>query len=71
MIEELKLEAEFFNLRGLKQELEGPKPPGLDDVIEIDCRGTRIRTTRRVLANGKDHVGKFETLSKMFDPDCE
>ena len=45
-----------------------PRP---DDIIEIDCRGSRIRTIRKFLAKGKDHPGKLrELLSKLFDPEC-
>ena len=72
MIERLKLDAEFFNLRGLKEELARARPPGLDDVIEIDCRGTRVCTMKRVLAKGKTYpVSYFKLFAKMFDLDCK
>ena len=45
-----------------------PRP---DDIIEIDCRGTRVRTTRRIIAKGEGHPGLARrTLYRLFDPKC-
>ena len=72
MIERLKVEADYFNLQGLRHQLESPKLPGLDDNLEIDCRGTRVKTTRRVLEKYERDVpgSNYEVLAKLFDPEC-
>ena len=45
-----------------------PRP---DDILEIDCRGTRIRTTRRVIAKGKKSpIEEDFVFYRLFDPKC-
>ena len=68
----LKLEADYFGLKGLKDQIEellNPKPSP-DDEIVIDARGTKVKTTRKVITKGKDcrwsHT--VPTFCSLFDP---
>ena len=66
MTDQLKLDADFFGLQALREQLE------LDGEFVIDCEGTRIITTRRVLSKGKDYPGSFEEiLAGMIDPESK
>ena len=66
MTDQLKLDADFFGLQALREQLE------LDGEFVIDCEGTRIITTRRVLSKGKDYPGSFEeVLAGMIDPESK
>jgi len=70
MLRKLRTETQFFNLQALKSLVELVIQPRPDDILNMDCRGTRITTTRRILIKGLNLVGTHhETLSKMFDPD--
>ena len=59
----MKLEAEFFGLQGLTDEVEEAMKP--DAEIVIDARGTRITTTRKIIAKGKGR----SNFPKLFDLD--
>jgi len=52
LIEEMKIECEYFGLDGLKSLIirSNPRP---DDELIINCRGTRFRTTRETLTKYK------------------
>merc|ERR1712001_299144 len=66
-------DADFFGLQALREQLK-PKPPGLDDELILNCQGTKLKTTRRVLAKGQDEINQYSNtgiLSRMFDPECE
>ena len=69
MIEKLKLEGDFFNLKGLRFQIQVAYPHP-DDEIVIDARGTKIKTTRRVITKGKDvrYAPNVQTFSSLFDP---
>ena len=69
MIELLKLECDFFNLKGLRFQIQVAYPHP-DDEIVIDARGTKIKTTRRVITKGKDvrYAPNVQTFSSLFDP---
>ena len=68
MIEKLKLECDFFNLKGLRFQIQVAYPHP-DDEIVIDARGTRIKTVRRIITKGKDNsLIEVETFSSLFDP---
>ena len=49
MIEKLKIECDFFNLKGLRYKIEMAYPHPDDDEIVIDARGTKIKTNRRII----------------------
>ena len=68
MLKKMLLEAKFFDLSSLKDELEEAMKP--DAEIVIDARGTKIRTTRKVITKGKDcrWLTEVETFSSLFDP---
>ena len=68
MIEKLKLECDFFNLKGLRFQIQVAYPHP-DDEIVIDARGTKIKTTRRVITKGKDvrYAPNVQTFSSLFD----
>ena len=73
MIEKLKDEADYFGLKGLTDQIDEamkPKQPSPDDEIVIDARGTKIRTTRKVITKGKDCRWStvVQTFSSLFDP---
>ena len=72
MIEKLKDEADYFGLKGLKDQIDEamkPKQPTPDDEIVIDARGTRIKTVRRIITKGKDSGwNDVKTFSSLFDP---
>ena len=69
MIELLKLECDFFNLRGLRFQIQVAYPHP-DDEIVIDARGKKIKTSRRVITKGKDvrYAPNVQTFSSLFDP---
>jgi len=48
MIQEMKIECDYFGLEGLKSwiKMSNPQP---DDELIVNCRGTRFRTTRETL----------------------
>ena len=68
MIEQLKLECDFFNLKRLRFQIQVAYPHP-DDEIVIDARGTKIKTTRRVINKGKDNTwDHVETFFSLIDP---
>ena len=69
MIEKLKLECDFFNLKGLRFQIQVAYPHP-DDEIVIDARGTRIKTVRRIITKGKDcrWATDVKIFSSLFDP---
>ena len=72
MLRKLKLEAEFFGLQGLIDQIDEaikPKQPTPNDDIVIDARGTKFNTTRKVIAksqNCQDHY--IKSFISLFDP---
>ena len=40
----------------------------IDEEIVIDARGTRIKTTREIIAKGRGHPLDVATFSSLFDP---
>ena len=68
MIEKLKIECNFFNLKGLRFQIQVAYPHP-DDEIVIDARGTKIKTIRRVITKGKDcRYADVRIFSSLFDP---
>ena len=67
----LRVEAVYFGLQGLRDKIEVAvvMQSSPDDLVEIDARGTRIRTTRRVITKGKDNTYfGAQVFSSLFDP---
>ena len=54
MIELLKLECDFFNLKGLRFQIQGAYPHPEDEIV-INARGTKIKTVRKVITKGSDY----------------
>ena len=71
MLKELRVEAVYFGLQGLRDKIEVAvvMQSSPDDLVEIDAKGTRIKTTRRVITKGMDHIlAEVKTFSSLFDP---
>ena len=68
----MRIEAQYFGLQSLKDQIDEvmkPKQPTPDDEIIIDARGTKIKTTRRVITKGKDcRFPAVQLFSSLFDP---
>ena len=72
LLKKIKIEAEYFNLPGLKTQVELALRPKPDDVLMINCRGTVVRTTRRVVQWGRENPESFDYyLAEMIDPASE
>ena len=73
MIEKLKIECDFFNLKGLRYKIEMAYPHPDDDEIVIDARGTKIKTNRRIIQNGQvnglDDSIYVKMFCKFFNPE--
>ena len=71
-LKRLRVEAVYFGLQGLRDKIEVAvvMQSSPDDLVEIDARGTRIKTTRRVITKGKDvrYAPNVQTFSSLFDP---
>ena len=68
MIEKLKLESDFFNLRGLRYQILVAYPHP-DDHIVIDARGMKIKSIRRIIAKGQYNGDRCsKEFSSLFDP---
>ena len=70
-LKRLRVEAVYFGLQGLRDKIEVAvvMQSSPDDLVEIDARGTRIRTTRRVITKGKDNTYfGAQVFSSLFDP---
>ena len=68
MIELLKLECDFFNLKGLRFQIQVAYPHPEDEIV-IDARGTKIKTIRRVISKGKDKTWAYvQPFYSLFDP---
>ena len=68
MIEKLKLECDFFNLKGLRFQIQVAYPHPEDEIV-IDARGTKIKTIRRVISKGKDKTWAYvQPFYSLFDP---
>ena len=72
MLKELRVEAVYFGLQGLRDKIEVAvvMQSSPDDLVEIDARGTRIKTVRRIITKGKDvrYAPNVQTFSSLFDP---
>ena len=71
MLKELRVEAVYFGLQGLRDKIEVAvvMQSSPDDLVEIDARGTRIKTKRRVITKGKDsYYREPRIFSSLFDP---
>ena len=72
MLQKLKIEAQYFGLQDLRDKIEVAvvMQSSPDDLVEIDARGTRIRTMRRVITKGKDcrWFPVARIFSSLFDP---
>ena len=67
----LRVEAVYFGLQDLRDKIEVAvvMQSSPDDLVEIDARGTRIKTTRRVITKGKDcSYPNVRIFSSLFDP---
>merc|ERR1719427_1419928 len=69
MMRKLKIECDFFNLKGLRNLVQVVYPEE-DDLVEIDVRGTRFTKTRALLMKNQDHPNA-KYFSNLFNPKSE
>merc|ERR1719427_2060362 len=68
MMRKLKIECDFFNLKGLRNLVQVVYPE-VDDLLELDVRGTRFTKTRAFLMKYQDDPTShfLKCLAKLFN----